>query len=269
MDHASGLKVYSADGAILRELADVPDSFDRSESMQLLHWNDAERAWTLFDLATNESRALPRPLDSSEWSSNGSQRPLYYTAGHLTHFLRANGGDAVSSLVYDAERDVVIELPDVAVDTAVFTWLVQSHQWSDDGSHVAVVFADGHGVVFDIADRSLTSLSLPQGSEVEPRWYQENSIVDWSPDGRLILTKNKRRSSIYDENGVAAYPPRPGYVAAPWPEITEYLLIAAGTGQVVARFRANTDECWSAGHAAAFSPDGNWLAFSGRVNDCT
>ena len=268
MQTADGYAVYSANGELLREPTNLPDSYTYVDQTRSLHWDPSEPGWTITDWTTSESTSLPAPLNQPKWRDSGSHGPVFRIDGHLVHFATVSDGVA-STVVYDAERHFIVEFADVSVSMDDTDYLVRSYQWSADGQRVAVVFADAQGFHFDLTTGTASQLPLPVPENDDRRFYDWNMIVDWSPDGRLLLTQSTYRTNEYDEDGVAIYPPRPGYITPPWPLNSEYRLIDIETGRIVARFRGNPDQCWSAGHTAAFSPDGQWLAFSGEDNDCT
>ncbi len=262
--------VYSANGELRREMSLPPNVRSRPGWTYWLHWDMSERGWRSHNLMTGESRLLPAPLDQPiGWSISGEGRPVNHSGRHLTLFTRVGQDGVVSTVAYDAERHLVVEFPDVSVSVDDTDWLVHSHRWSSDGQRVAVVFADAQGFHFDLTAGTVSRLPLPEPEDDDRRSSDWNKVVDWTPDGRLLLTQSRYRTDEYDDEGVAIYPPRPGYVTPPWPQNSEYRLIDIETGRIVARFRANPDECWSAGHTAAFSADGQWLTFSGEYNDCT
>ena len=137
--------------------------------------------------------------------------------------------------------------------------------WSPTETQVALLLDTGRGLSIDLSTGDIRTLPLPPSVDRSDR----DELVDWSPDGALLLTRSLRILDRYDAVGVATHPPRWSYIGPPRHAISEYRLISVATGRVLARFRASPDSCWDAAHTAAFSPDGQRIAFSGLYTDCT
>lgn len=256
--------VYAADGTLLRELT-APTSLRRFPSEMLaLSYAGRPLGWKRVDLHSGEIAQLPAPLNGGDWK---------LASQHLRFalFHRFNDAEGILSLAsYDALQHEVTQLPTLNVGRE---WRGLSVSWSDDGSRLALLPYGGQGYIVDHlhADSQSNSQADVRAFPLPMRedGHGRDALVDWSPDGQLLLTRSARDAGLTDADGIATYPPRRSYAGPAGHSYLEYRLIDAETAQVLQRFRASPDFCWSNDHIAAFSPDGQWLAFSGRYTDCT
>ena len=258
------LRVYTPQGVLLRELPPAFLHHRLGSTHRTLTRPGSGEMPSVYDRQTGEQLPLPAPLDEPGWVVAEPYGRTQAAGRDHVLFLRANDG-TVSFVVYDLAAHAATTYPDLNVTVSRPDYFYRSVTWSDSGDQVAFIIEEQGGFIVDL--RSGTSRTIDLAPITAP--YEWNGIVEWSPDGRWLLTVSLRAAGEYDDDGVSAYPARPHYARPAIPYIMEYRLIDAASGRVVQRFRANPDTCWDAAHTAAFSPDGQRIAFSGLFVDCT
>ena len=258
------LRVYTPQGVLLRELPPAYLHHRLGSTHRTLTRPGSGEMPSVYDRQTGEQLPLPAPLHEPGWvMAEPYGREQAVGRDHVL-FLRATDG-AVSVVVYDLATHAATTYPDLNVTVSRPDYFHRSVTWSDSGDQVAFIIQEQSGFILDLTSETTRIIDLVPITAP----YEWNSIVEWSPDGRWLLTESLRAVDEYDDDGVSAYPARPHYARPPIPYIMEYRLIDAASGRVVQRFRANPDTCWDAAHTAAFSPDGQRIAFSGLYVDCT
>lgn len=262
------IRVYEADGSLIREIPFRGRPIMRiGVSDDLLAVGQAANprdGYWLIDLNSGEQTKLPSPFDLAPRNRGGSGwRPLVFAGGSLYFFRTTLGGGQVPGggllYRYDIDSGAAVKVDDT-LGYDFGDWPRVAEQCPRECERFALATDPGRLIIIDPARDQAVSVPLPAGA-------RRVHVVDWSPDGAQLLVRLLRETAEYDEAGFATH-------SENWEHdwefaVSEYLIIRAADGSILQRFRAPVDECWTAGHTGAWSPDGRWLAFGGDYVDCT
>lgn len=127
-------------------------------------------------------------------------------------------------------------------------------RWSPDGARYAI----GPQFTGTADAQPLRIVDAASNESVRVESADGAVPLEWSPDGERLIAIVHRSSGEFDSRGIATFRQNAGYSPGAW-GYNEYLVINRA-GEIEEVYRAYTDGCYD--HStAAWSPDGQWLAF--------